>query len=299
MAWPITKNLAQSSLASGYTAGNSSITVQTGDGSKFDAPGAGNTIALAIGNPPQFFLRATAVSSDTFTVDTGGFDGSTAVSVVSGTAVTQVITAQVLRELLTSGPAKLSVRQSVFQTSGSTSITLPINVAAGNYVVVAMVSAAAATGFSDGVNTYTTIKNASNGGTSCILAYALMTTSASITITATGSPSFTSLTAFEFVPLPGFSGTLDTSASNVTSNQRDGLTLTTTGAVDVILFADANGHNVATGPLLPSDGSFVFSGGNGGTGLCLGYLVVVNPGTYWVGVADSQADSVTCAGALK
>lgn len=100
MAWPITKNLAQSSLASGYTAGNSSITVQTGDGSKFDAPGAGNTIALAIGNPPQFFLRATAVSSDTFTVDTGGFDGSTAVSVVSGTAVTQVITAQVLRELL-------------------------------------------------------------------------------------------------------------------------------------------------------------------------------------------------------
>lgn len=129
MGWLINKNLAQSTLASGYTAGNTTITVQAGDGSKFDAPGSGDTIALAIGNPPQFFLKATAVSTDTFTVDTSGFDGSTAISVSASTPVTQVITAQVLRDLLanayTSGlPLSIIQEESFISVGNASSFTV-------------------------------------------------------------------------------------------------------------------------------------------------------------------------------
>lgn len=96
MGFNYTKNLAQSSLAAGYTAGNTTLTVQTGDGSKFDtAP-----FVVAIDNPPQFFLQVTNVSGDTLTVDTSGFDGSTAVSVSAATPVTEVISAGVLQSLL-------------------------------------------------------------------------------------------------------------------------------------------------------------------------------------------------------
>ena len=101
MAFNISKNLAQSSLASGYTAGGSSITVQSGDGSKFDAA----NFVVAIGNPPQYFLEVTAKSGDTFTVNTSGFDGSTPVSVASGTQVTEVITAGVFQDLLSAAGA--------------------------------------------------------------------------------------------------------------------------------------------------------------------------------------------------
>jgi hypothetical protein len=112
MAWLIAKNLAQSSLASAYTAGDTTITVQAGDGAKFDAPGSGNTIALAIGNPVRFFLKATAISTDTFTVDSSGYDGSTAVGVTAATQVTEVVTGGVLADLLAaagggSGPTVL------------------------------------------------------------------------------------------------------------------------------------------------------------------------------------------------
>lgn len=100
MSFIFTKNLAQSILASGYTAGNSTITVQTGDGSKFSQPGNGKNIVLAIGTPPQFFLEATAISSDTFTVNTSGFDGSTPVSVTASTPVTEVISVGVLNAVL-------------------------------------------------------------------------------------------------------------------------------------------------------------------------------------------------------
>lgn len=93
----ISKNLAQSTLASGYTAGNTTITVQTGDGAQFDA----GPFVVAIDNPPQFFLEVTSVSGDTLTVNTSGFDGSTPVSVTSATPVTEVISAGVLSALLT------------------------------------------------------------------------------------------------------------------------------------------------------------------------------------------------------
>ena len=74
MSWQLTKNLAQSTLASGYTAGDSSITVQSGDGAKF--PTSGNFM-LALNDPPDFFLRCTARSTDTLTVDTSGAESST------------------------------------------------------------------------------------------------------------------------------------------------------------------------------------------------------------------------------
>lgn len=91
-----TKNLAQSSLASNYTAGATTITVQPGDGALFDvAP-----FVVAVGSPPAFFLKVTAVATDVFTVDTSGFDGSSVSNQSSGTAVTEVITAGVLADLL-------------------------------------------------------------------------------------------------------------------------------------------------------------------------------------------------------
>ena len=105
MGWQLTTNLAQSTLASGYTAGNSSITVQTGDGAKF--PTSGNfMLAFNATDPnaaPDFFLRCTARSTDTLTVDTTGAEGSTATNESSGCYVTQVITAGVLADLVAPG----------------------------------------------------------------------------------------------------------------------------------------------------------------------------------------------------
>src|SRR5579884_960323 len=105
MAFNYTKNLAQSTLAGAYTAGNTTITLQTGDGSKFDAA----EFAVAIGNPPQFFLHVTAVSGDTFTVDSSGYDGSTAVNMPAGSPVTEVITAAVLTALISGGSGGVSL----------------------------------------------------------------------------------------------------------------------------------------------------------------------------------------------
>ena len=86
-------NLASSTLASSYTAGDSSITVATGDGAKF--PTTGN-FTVAVGQPPNFFLQCTARTDDTLTVDTSATEGTTAANASSATAVTHVITAGVL-----------------------------------------------------------------------------------------------------------------------------------------------------------------------------------------------------------
>jgi hypothetical protein len=96
MAYNIDKNLAQSSLVSPYTAGDTTITLQTGDGAKFDSP----NFVLAMGVPPEFFLKVTGKSGDVLTVDTSGFDGSTAVGLAAATPVTEVITSGVLKALL-------------------------------------------------------------------------------------------------------------------------------------------------------------------------------------------------------
>jgi hypothetical protein len=86
-------NLAQSSLSSAYTAGDSTIALQTGDGSLF--PSSGDFI-VAIDDPPAFFLNCTARSTDTLTVDTSGAEGTTAVNKGTSIKVTHVITAGVL-----------------------------------------------------------------------------------------------------------------------------------------------------------------------------------------------------------
>jgi hypothetical protein len=86
-------NLAQSTLASGYTAGNNTLVLQTGDGVLFSPATTRGIITVGIGNPPAFFLTATGVSSDTLTgVSATGTEGTTAVNVGVSTPVTQVIT---------------------------------------------------------------------------------------------------------------------------------------------------------------------------------------------------------------
>src|SRR6266702_3850835 len=86
-------NLAQSTLASSYTAGNTTITVATGDGALF--PTAGD-FTVAVVDPPAFFLKCTARSGDVLTVTSSGQEGTTATNQASGVKVTQVITAAVL-----------------------------------------------------------------------------------------------------------------------------------------------------------------------------------------------------------
>ena len=83
-------NLASSTLASAYTAGDSTITVSSGDGAKF--PSSGDFI-IGFNDPPTFFLKCTSRSSDVLTVSTTGQEGTTAANVASGDTVAQVITA--------------------------------------------------------------------------------------------------------------------------------------------------------------------------------------------------------------
>jgi hypothetical protein len=89
-------NGGQSTLASNYTAGDSSIHVASGEGARFPASG---DYWLAVDDPPAFWLRVTARSSDTLTVDTTGADGSTAVSKAAGTKITQVLPAAAIDQM--------------------------------------------------------------------------------------------------------------------------------------------------------------------------------------------------------
>lgn len=82
-------NLAKTTLASNYTAADSTLVVL--DSTYF--PTSGDFI-IAMGDPVAFFLKVTAVSGTTFTVTTSAQEsyGSVA-SKVAGTAVTAVLTA--------------------------------------------------------------------------------------------------------------------------------------------------------------------------------------------------------------
>jgi hypothetical protein len=83
-------NLAQSSFASPYTAGDSSITLQSGDGALFPATG---DFTIAIDSPTQFFLKCTSRSGDVLTVNPSATEGTVAQSKAVGILVVQVLTA--------------------------------------------------------------------------------------------------------------------------------------------------------------------------------------------------------------
>jgi len=83
-------NLAQSSFASPYTAGDTTITLQSGDGALF--PSTGN-FTVAIDSPPQFFLLCTGRSGDVLTVNSSATEGTTAQSMAVGKLVVQILTA--------------------------------------------------------------------------------------------------------------------------------------------------------------------------------------------------------------
>ena len=86
-------NLAVSTLAANYTAGNSTIQVASSTGSRF--PASGN-FTLGFNDPPTFFLQCTGRSGDTLTVTTSGTEGTTATNVSSGAIVQSVLSAAVL-----------------------------------------------------------------------------------------------------------------------------------------------------------------------------------------------------------
>jgi hypothetical protein len=85
--------LGSGALNSSYTAGATSLVLQTGQGATFPTTG---DFVVAVDDPPAFFLKCTARSGDTLTVATSAVDGTTAVNKGSGVTVTEVITATVL-----------------------------------------------------------------------------------------------------------------------------------------------------------------------------------------------------------
>jgi hypothetical protein len=85
--------LGQGTLSSAYTAGATSLVLNTGQGATF--PTAGDFV-VALNDPPSFFLKCTARSGDTLTVATSAVDGTTASNQAIGVTVTEVITASVL-----------------------------------------------------------------------------------------------------------------------------------------------------------------------------------------------------------
>ncbi len=104
-------NNAFGTLASGYTAGASTITLQTGEGAAFPSSG---DFMCAIANPVQFYLNCTSRSGDVLTVDTVGQEGTTATNQSSGTAVAQVITAGNLTDLLAAAGAVGSTTTGIY-----------------------------------------------------------------------------------------------------------------------------------------------------------------------------------------
>src|ERR1019366_9414897 len=153
MSWQLTKNLAASTLASSYTAGDSSITVQSGDGAKFPTSG---DFMLAFNDPPDFFLKCTARSTDTLTVVTSGSEGSTAIDEGSSVKVTQVITAGVLSDLLAAaGGSILSLPVSSAPSPDSTHVQL-YGVLAGKSAVPVMTGATAPSGDATASSNYST-----------------------------------------------------------------------------------------------------------------------------------------------
>lgn len=84
--------LAQSTLASAYTAGDTSLVLASGEGALFPS---GGDFYVAIDSPPSFILKATARSTDTLTVVNTAAFGSTANRGI-GATVTLVIDSNAL-----------------------------------------------------------------------------------------------------------------------------------------------------------------------------------------------------------
>ena len=89
-------NLASSILASAYTAGDTTLTLQSGTGSLFPVIG---DFTVAIDSPPSFFLYCTARATDVITVNSSASEGTSASNEPIGTPVTQVITSGVLNNI--------------------------------------------------------------------------------------------------------------------------------------------------------------------------------------------------------
>ncbi len=89
-------NLAQSTLSSSYASGDT--TLHLVDGSSF--PSSGDFI-VAMDDPPTFLLKCTARSGNDLTVTSSGQEGTSAANKASGTKVTHVVSAGVMRALYT------------------------------------------------------------------------------------------------------------------------------------------------------------------------------------------------------
>lgn len=105
MSYDSVKNFAVSTLASGISDTDTSLTVQTGDGSKFPDPPFNvviwdkNTYTEPQDDPNVEIARVTAKSNDTFTI-TRGQEGTNASSHSAGCRVELNLTAKVIQDLI-------------------------------------------------------------------------------------------------------------------------------------------------------------------------------------------------------
>ncbi len=111
-------NNASSTLASGYTAGDSTITLAGGGGAAFPATG---DFMLAMANPVLFYLKCTSRSTDVLTVTTSGQEGTSASNLSTGAAVNQVITAGSLTAIIQENSTG-----TVTHTGGALTANLPV-----------------------------------------------------------------------------------------------------------------------------------------------------------------------------
>lgn len=111
-------NNASSTLGSGYTAGDSTITLAGGGGAEFPATG---DFMLAMADPVLFYLKCTSRSTDVLTVTTSGQEGTSASNLSTGAAVNQVITAGSLPIIIQENSTG-----TVTHTGGALTANLPV-----------------------------------------------------------------------------------------------------------------------------------------------------------------------------
>jgi hypothetical protein len=95
------KSGASSTLGATYTAGNTTVTVATGDGSKFASPTGGQFAFIRISNPNQTYVikKVTGRSGDVLTVAAGAFGNTTDQNGTIGWYVDEVVTEEAMNQV--------------------------------------------------------------------------------------------------------------------------------------------------------------------------------------------------------
>lgn len=292
MSYQIDKNLASSTLASSYTAGNTTLTLQAGDGAKFSASG---DFVVALGTAPDFFLLCTSRSGDTLTVGSSGVEGTAAANESSGCAVTQVITSATLVALLAAagGGVNLSTVVQSGITTGSSIATLA-NVTSGNLLIVTVGYEGGTlppvnTTISDSLGSSFTMVAYDTNGSTTVIFFTVLTSSGANTISLSGG----SFQRIGYTEVSGPWSTNDASGTSSTSYAQ----VTTTMSGDFIYAASGGYHSAtlinATMPL------FQLGNANGSDSIGHGCYIAGAARVYQAPFSNTDGNPATVVVAFK